>query len=197
MVVDFILSIASSWWVIPALALFACIDGFFPPVPAESLITALASLSSSAHVVPLWSVWIAGVVGATVGDSIAFWLGRKLPIESIPLVRKVATDERLEFARRELQLRGASYLLAARFVPVGRVLVNMTAGASGFKYPKFLPVSFVASTVWAGFAVVIGWGTGRIISDRPVLAMIVGIAVGVVVGLIFDRVASAFRKSHS
>ena len=40
-------ALADSLWVYPALTLFALVDGFFPPIPSESVVIALASLSVS------------------------------------------------------------------------------------------------------------------------------------------------------
>jgi membrane protein DedA with SNARE-associated domain len=40
-------------------------------------------------------------------------------------------------------------------VPFGRVAVNLTAGASGFGYPRFLALTAVAGVCWAGYTSVV------------------------------------------
>ena len=196
-VTDFVLGMASSWWVVPILAVFACIDGFFPPVPAESLITGLAALAVDGVGVSLWGVWLAGIIGAGCGDSIAFLIGRKVPVHEVPVVRRFLTRSALLTAREHLEVRGASYLLVARFIPVGRVAVNMTAGACGLRYRQFLPISILASIIWASFAVVIGWGAGSVLRGHPLAAMVVGVVVGIVAGFVVDRIFMALGISKS
>ena len=40
---SWILALSASTWVYPALTGFAIIDGFFPPIPSESALIALAA----------------------------------------------------------------------------------------------------------------------------------------------------------
>ena len=47
---DFILDAAGQSWVFPLLRRCCLIDGFFPPVPSESVVVALAAIAVSAGV---------------------------------------------------------------------------------------------------------------------------------------------------
>jgi membrane-associated protein len=59
------------------------------------------------------------------------------------------------WAGKELRKRPASLILVARFIPIGRVAVNLTAGATHF------PPRFVALTVLsASCGPAIRWGSG-------------------------------------
>lgn len=50
-------------------------------------------------------------------------------------MRKQKTAAAFAWARRELDQRAAAIILTARYIPVGRIAVNMTAGATGFPHP--------------------------------------------------------------
>ena len=51
-------------------------DGIFPILPGETSIVAGAVFAASGDLW-LWAVILAGAVGAVVGDSLAYWVGRK------------------------------------------------------------------------------------------------------------------------
>ncbi|WP_418608443.1 hypothetical protein [Georgenia sp. SUBG003] len=44
---EFVLGLAGSPWILLAVTVLATIDGFFPPVPSESIVIAVAALSVS------------------------------------------------------------------------------------------------------------------------------------------------------
>ena len=73
---NFILSTAGSPWVYIGLLACCLIDGFFPPVPSESLVVALASLALSGAGVNIWLIIPAAALGAFLGDNLAYLLGR-------------------------------------------------------------------------------------------------------------------------
>ncbi|OKL48220.1 hypothetical protein BSR29_01990 [Boudabousia liubingyangii] len=191
---DLVTSLADSWLVVPILTLFSFLDGFFPPLPSESLIIAIASLSHNAPTVPLWIIWIFCALGATGGDSIAYLIGRYLPVHKIPIINRFATEDKMRKARRGLDRRGASVLLGARFVPIGRIAINMTAGAVRFPYLRFFAIDFVGSLMWAGVSLSIGWGTGKFFKGHPLLGMIIGIAVGIAFGFVLDKLLMLIKS---
>ena len=61
-------------WVIGALWGLCVIDGFFPPVPSESLVVALAAIGHPSR----WLIIPVAAAGAICGDNIAYWVGRQL-----------------------------------------------------------------------------------------------------------------------
>ena len=187
---SWVLALANSWVVVPILALFSFLDGFFPPLPSESLIVAIASLAHRGDTVSLWWIWVFCAIGATLGDSISYLIGRYLPVHKIPLIRNLATREKMAKARSTMDRRGASFLLGARFIPIGRIAVNLTAGSVKFPYRRFFAIDLVGSLIWAAFSISIGWGTGRIFKGSPLLGMVLAVLVGIGMGLLIDRLHS-------
>src|SRR5690606_36807114 len=80
------------------------------------------------------------------------------------------------------------------YIPVGRVAVNMSAGALGYPWRKFLPLSAVAGASWALYSAGIGLIAGHWLEDQPLLSAVFGIAFALIIGVIIDRVAAARRR---
>src|SRR5690625_6687610 len=84
---EWAIALAGSPWVFIITYLLCLIDGFFPPVPSESVVIALAALAVSAGNLNLWLVGITAELGAFSGDQIAYAIGRKLDLPYTSLER--------------------------------------------------------------------------------------------------------------
>jgi membrane-associated protein len=181
-----VLALAGSPWVYVALYAFATIDGFFPPIPSESVVIALAALAASTGEPAIAVLIPVAALGAFTGDQIAYTIGSKVDLHSVRLFRGRNGRKALEWAEHALAHRGSSFILAARYIPIGRVAVNMTAGALGFPRRRFMGLTGLAGLTWAVYGTAIGIGTGAWLKGHPVIAVAVGIVVGIVVGLAID-----------
>lgn len=99
-------------------------------------------------------------------------------------------------ARGMLARRGVPLILGARYVPIGRVAVNMTAGAVGYPWRRFVPISIVAGVSWAIFSVAIGLFAGAWLQGNAVLSALFGIAIALAIGFTVERIAT-FRHRRS
>jgi membrane protein DedA with SNARE-associated domain len=188
------LGLAGSPLIFLALYLFAVIDGFFPPIPSESLVIALASLSVASGTPSLWLVVLVAAAGAFTGDQIAYTIGSRVDVRSLRIFRSAKAQGALDWANRALTERGASFIIAGRYIPVGRVAVNMTAGALHYRRRKFVGLDIIASITWAIYASAIGVGAGRVLEGHPIVAILVGVAGGMVIGLLVDAVLSRWAR---
>ncbi|QCV95426.1 DedA family protein [Acidipropionibacterium acidipropionici] len=170
-------------WVLIALAALCTIDGFFPPVPSESLVVGLAAVGRP----PWWLLAPVAALGAVCGDNIAFLIGRRLGHTRMLNGgrRRVKT---VVWARRQLRRRGPLCILVARYIPGGRVIVNAMAGATGFSYRVFLAVDVIAGILWSAYSVAIGTGTASVVGGNHMLAMAVGIVLAVAIGAVLDQI---------
>lgn len=183
-----VLALGASPWLLLAVLVLACLDGFFPPVPSESVVLAVAVLAVAGDVSWLYLVLlaVAAAAGAWCGDLVAHAIGATIPLERLRIFRGRRGRSALATARRALARRGSAYILIARFLPAVRVAVNITAGASGYERTRFLPVAALASLLWAGYYVVLGVTVGHLLRERPLLAVVIGITSGMLVGLLVD-----------
>ncbi len=184
---DWVLGLTGTPWVFVALWALALIDGFFPPVPSETVVIALASLSVSTGSPALWAVALVAAVGAFSGDQVAYSIGKRVDLRRRGFLRSRRAREAMDWAEHALLERGAVFIIAARYIPVGRVAVNMTAG--GLRYPRgrFTVLAAIAAVSWAGLH---GrcWARRRgcCSAARPWLAVFVGVAGGVLLGMVAD-----------
>jgi membrane-associated protein len=187
-----ILDVAASLWIYPAMFLSAFIDGFFPPVPSESVLVTLVISAQATGVPWIWLIAPIAGIGAWLGDQVAYLIGRRLGTERIGMLRSPRGRKAVSWARRALSKRGAVFIIAARYIPVGRVAVNMTAGAVGYPQHRFMTFSGIAAVLWVGYSTAIGLVASEVLGHDPLLAMVVGVVGGAVLGLVVDRVVQIF-----
>ena len=113
---------------------------------------------------------IAVVIGALLGESIGFWLGRFLgpKIRHSRLGRRIG-DENWERSERYLRRRGGPAIFVSRFLPVLHSLVPLTVGMSGYSYRRFLAWTVPACVIWARLYVTVAAlaaGTYRELADQ-------------------------------
>lgn len=181
-----LLGVAGSPWLVLGIFLLSLVDGAFPPVPSESLIIASAVLIAGGDGPSLWLLIPAAAAGAFLGDNLAFTLGRRVPLRRLARTRR--GTRALTRTTEMLRERGTPLILSARFIPGGRVAVNLSAGALGFPRARFVAISAVAAVSWSVYSTVLGLGAGEILHARPVLAVAVGVLGGVAIGFALDAV---------
>ena len=137
-------------------------------VPGDTVvIVAATAVDSPAEAVLLG---IAVVIGALIGESIGFWLGRFLgpKIQHSRLGRRIGEDNWLR-SERYLRRRGGPAIFLSRFLPVLHSLVPLTVGMSGYSYKRFLAWTIPACVVWATLYIsvaALAAGTYRQLADR-------------------------------
>ncbi|MFD6176934.1 MULTISPECIES: DedA family protein [unclassified Isoptericola] len=183
-----VLDLGASLWIYPAMYVFATIDGFFPPIPSESVVITLTVLAHTEGVPWLPGVLALAIAGAWTGDQIAYQIGRSVGTERFAFLRSARGRKAVEWARHALDHRGASFILAARYVPIGRVAVNMTAGAVGYPRRRFMIYSGIAAVTWGIYSMLIGLAAASWLGHNPLLAMVAGVVAGIVLGIVVDQV---------
>lgn len=191
---ELIMQAIASPWLYLVLFAVTVIDGFFPPVPSETVLVAAAAVAASTGNGNLLLLGLVAAVGAAIGDNLAFLIGRKLGTTRFGWMRRPRIAAAFAYAQRALDRRSATLILGARYIPVGRVAVNMSAGALGFPWRRFVPLSLIAGASWSVFSLAIGLLAGAWIKDQPLLSAVLGIGVALVIGVVIDRIAAARRR---
>lgn len=194
---DAIVSGAGSPPALVALFLLVVLDGFFPPVPSETAVVAMATVAIATGATSPWAVLLVAAAGSVVGDNIAFLVGRRLPLGTSRWARRPRIGRVLDRGRSMLAERPASVILTARFIPVGRVAVNVVAGSTGFPHRRFLPLTAVSGLAWAGFSVLIGILAGAWMHDRPLLGAAIGMVTAVGLGLLLDAATRGLSRRRA
>jgi membrane-associated protein len=97
--------------------------------------------------------------------------------------------------------RARSLAVDARAAHVGNLPAGIrwpesAAGASGLELRRYLPRSFVASTIYTLYHVAIGAAAGFWFAVNPLIAALVAVAVVFVLGFGFDAIARLRRRSR-
>lgn len=178
---------AAQWWVIPLVSLFCLIDGFFLFLPSETAIVALASIATRTGQPNIWLLILGASIGAIIGDNIAYFMGRSLGTTRFRWMRRPRGAKAFAWAGKELEKRGAILIFTARYIPIGRIAVNFTAGATYFPWRRFVILDGIAVVTWAGYSVAVGTFAGRWVHDNPLLGVGIAIAFAIVIGFLVDH----------
>lgn len=190
-VTNLVMEAVASPWIYAIVFALVIIDGFFPPVPSETVIVAVAAVGVSAGAPNTWLIVLVAAVGAAIGDNIAFLIGRTIGVQRFAWMRRPRVVRAIDRAARGLERRAATLILTARYIPVGRIAVNMTAGATGFRWRAFWPLTLAAGACWSVYSVLIGILAGHWAHNQPLVAALVGIVIAVTLGICVDLVMSA------
>jgi membrane-associated protein len=190
---DFILAAAGQPWVLILVLACCTIDGFFPPVPSESVVVGLAAVASTAAVPNPYLLLLTAALGAFTGDNIAYLIGRKAGTTRWSWMRGPRMQSAFRWAGGELRKRPASLILVARFIPIGRVAVNLTAGVTGYNHLRFVGLTLLSALLWAGYSVGIGLFFGQWFEENHLLGAAIAIVCAVALGIVVDLVANKLR----
>lgn len=171
--------VSESPWTYLLVFVLVAVDVVFPLLPAEAIVTAAAVIAGQGQLNILW-VMIAAGLGAFVGDNVAYWIGRAA---GRPLVEKIlrGDTEQLDRVARQFQRRGGVFVIVGRFVPGGRTVVAIGAGAVRFSWPRFLLYDAIAALIWSFQAALPGYIGGIVVQDKPWLALVIGLGLSAVV----------------
>lgn len=194
---EFVLQAAASPWLLLVMFAVAIIDGFFPPIPSETvLVGAAAAAASTGDLAIVAPLALVAALGAWIGDNLTYAIGRAVGTNRFAWMRRPRVAAAFDRARSGLSRRGAPLILGARYIPVGRVAVNMSAGALGYPWRRFVALSALAAVTWAVYSTGVGMLAGNVFAGQPMLGAIIGIVLALVVGLVIDRIA-AVRRSRA
>ncbi|HET8794851.1 MAG TPA: VTT domain-containing protein [Arthrobacter sp.] len=180
------------------LLLGVCIiDGFFPPVPSETIVVALAAIAMSSGVPNLWLIIPIAAAGAVIGDNTAYAIGRSIGTTRFRWMRRRRVADSFAWAGAKLDKRGAMLIMIARYIPVGRIAVNMTAGATGFRRARFFWFTVIAGCSWSLYSVGIGVLAGHWVEDNALLGVGLAVGIALTIGLIVDQISRRLTARRS
>lgn len=190
MVETWLLALADSPALLPALFALVVGDAFLVVLPSETAVVALGALAAATGSPNLALVIPVAAAGAIVGDSVCYLIGRAVGHDRWRWQRTGRRGAALARARLTVLARPAVLIFTARYIPFARIAVNLSAGAAGLPYRRYLPLSAAAGCGWACYNVAIGALFGSLMSDTPILAIVLSVGVAVALGVTIDLVAS-------
>ena len=159
-------------------------------VPGE-LAVILGGVAASEGKVSVGVMAACAVVGAIVGDSLGFYLGRRLGTRFLDSrLGSLMGRSRVESTMARIRAGGVKAIILGRFVGVLRAIMPFAAGASGVRYARFLLASVIGATAWGTGFTVLGYVAGHswetveryVGRASTLLAVILAVVVALVVG---------------
>jgi len=166
------------------------------PLPGEIVLVG-ASILSSRHelaVSPL-AVALAGVLGAAVGDSIGFaigrrygnglfdWLGKRFP--------KSVNPDLIGYAEHVFARYGILAVFGGRFIALLRIFAGPLAGSLRLAYPKFLVANISGAIAWVGgttyLVYFLGTAAESALSKFSYIALAVAVVLAVLASTLLRR----------
>ncbi|MEO7060654.1 MAG: DedA family protein [Lapillicoccus sp.] len=142
--------------IVGLLAFLECAAFVGMVLPGETALVVAGVLAGHGSI-SLAAILAIGCTAAVAGDQVGFMVGRRIGpgLQSSRWARRVppATWDRI---RLDLQRRGPTTVILARFVALLRAIVPTAAGALGMPYRRFAPANAVGGVLWAGAAVLLG-----------------------------------------
>lgn len=183
---DLIKPNASSTYVAAALLVF--LDAICPVFPGETTLNAGATLAAQGQL-HLWLVILAGAIGAIAGDSALYWASRLFTNRFENQVQSLKQNDKVALALNFLGTSAPLLLVAGRFVPGLRFVVNATLGSSKYPYPKFLLWSAIGGSLWSVYTCLLAYAVGTALENFPLASVVIsGAITTAAMGVVFWRV---------
>ena len=164
----------------PGIAVIVGLESTGVPLPGETTLMAASYLAATGHLsLPL--VIGSAVVGAVVGDSLGYLIGRKGGRRFLERYGKYVNLTPEKFARAEVYFarHGIATVFFGRFVALLRILAGPLAGASKMPYRRFLVANAAGAVTWATVMGALAYFFGK-----PIMSILGSASVWVLVGLI-------------
>jgi membrane protein DedA with SNARE-associated domain len=121
------------------------------PLPGETILIAAAIYAGTSHVLNIWVVIGVAALGAILGNTIGFWIGRE---GGYRLLRRYGprlkmSESRIKLGQYLFMHHGGKIVFLSRFVAVMRVFGALLAGANRMNWLSFLFFNVTSAIVWA------------------------------------------------
>ena len=182
------------------IVLFLTLCGCGIPIPEEVPLVLAGVLSSQGTLDP-WMAFTACLVGAILGDSVMYMIGRYFGhawLTKHPSIARFIDADKIDAEKEEkfenaVRRHGLKVLLLTRFLVGVRGPVYFAAGAAKVPYLRFLLWDLIGATVVVGVIFGLGYrfgnGIAKIIGDAEEVATAV-----VVLGLMSAGIYFLYKK---
>jgi membrane protein DedA with SNARE-associated domain len=139
-------------WAAPIVLLLAFISLV---IPAWSVLIAIGALIGASGA-SFWPVWIAGGIGAALGDWLSYWFGFRFKdhvAEMWPLSRY---PDLLPRGETFVQKWGVPSIYIGRFFGPLRATVPLAAGIFEMPHWRFQIANWISALIWSGVLLLFG-----------------------------------------
>jgi len=132
-------------------------------IPAWAALVGIGVLISSGNLT-FWPVWVAGSIGAALGDWLSFWIGLKVGPAVAHMWPLSRHPELLPEGETFVKRWGALAIFIGRFFGPLRASVPLVAGIFRMPRLQFQVANFTSAFVWAAVLLTLGDVVGKLLS---------------------------------
>jgi membrane protein DedA with SNARE-associated domain len=132
-------------------------------IPAWAALVGIGVLISSGNLT-FWPVWVAGSIGAALGDWLSFWIGLKVGPAVAHMWPLSRHPELLPEGETFVKRWGALAIFIGRFFGPLRASVPLVAGIFRMPWLQFQAANFSSAFVWAAVLLTLGDVVGKLLS---------------------------------
>ena len=169
-------------------------DAVLPLFPSETVVIAASVLASRGRL-EISLVIVAAASGALLGDNTAYALGRSglRRVVNRLFAGSEKNQQRLDWARKQLQHSGAWIIIVARFIPGGRTATTYMSGTLDMPWKRrFLPADAVAAIVWSLYSAALGYFGGSAFEHNLWIPLLIATGASVLVAGLGELVRRTF-----
>jgi len=196
---------------VPPVAVYAVVgliiglESLGIPLPGEIVLVSAALLSSQHGGINPVILGACATLGAVVGDSIGYaigrkggrpmlaWLGKKFP--------RHFSEGHVATAERSFQKWGMWAVFFGRFVALLRIFAGPLAGVLHMPYWKFLTANVLGGIAWAGGTTAVIYYVGIVAEDWlkrfSWLGLVLAVLIGATSMLVLKRRAKKAQQQHA
>jgi membrane-associated protein len=132
-----------------------------PFLPGDSLLFAAGTFAALGSL-NVWLVFLLLAVAAVLGDTVNYWIGKKIGPRAFTGTVKFLKQEHLKKTEAFYEKHGKKTIILARFVPIIRTFAPFVAGVGSMDYPVFLAYNVIGGVAWVAVCVFAGFFFGNI-----------------------------------
>jgi len=130
-------------------------------IPAWGALVAIGALIGASGI-NFWPVWIAGGIGAALGDWVSYWFGFRYKEQVAQIWPLSRYPEILPRGEEFVKKWGVPSIFIGRFFGPLRASVPLAAGIFEMPYWRFQIANFVSALVWAAALLLFGDVIGQV-----------------------------------
>lgn len=161
-----LLATAGSWalWVTLAIIFAECglLLGFF--LPGDTLLFSIGLFVSQGVVAEsIWLVCVVLTVGAVLGNVVGYEIGRRVgPVILEREDRRLLRPEHVARTSAFFERYGSPAIVLARFVPIVRTVITVTAGVAEMARRRYVTFSALGGVLWVFGITLLGYFLGNV-----------------------------------
>jgi len=149
-----------------------------PFLPGDSLLFTAGALASLGTL-NVWALFLLLSVAAILGDTVNYWIGKKIGPRAFDGSVKFLKQEHLRKTEAFYEKHGKKTIILARFVPIVRTFAPFVAGVGSMTYGTFIAYNVIGGVAWVAICVFSGYFFGNIPIVKKNFSLVVLAIIGI------------------